>query len=499
MMNIKESAALRALQSSNMCAVPRDLYNNVADVLRAFTAYTSEEYEGFRTKVKSYEVASGLNSSVDESTARNYISERIDRNGDWSHDCLSIVMLSGRQRKFFMDFIREHPEDLKYSFKLDQELSAYIDPKGSVLAIKNASDTYLFVTEKDVLASNVLYKILTTVPRTTGYNFSDEYKALLGELFDGDKKKIVEKTLNEYISGEKLLLRLIRDSMRYINFNRTQREIDSKTRSIRDNNSYIESHLSEIAELRRSIEQLQLEIYALQKRAMRGDSIKEEILNFLSTNRNIIQITSCDDRSMYLYVTSYLEYFDEDMFDTFIVDCPADDNPYFVSGIDADVQKAACIRIFSEGKYRIRGCSMFELKDNLYVSAMSGGSYPASMYDNGYVANPHLYNYQCMGNYNLIFSELRSSADPVAILQNIISCGSSINFSDSPVMSRFFRDIFANSYNSKFLESTETGELISMHQLCDEIYAELYPQQTEMENNNGEEASEAQEQETAEE
>ena len=140
MMNVSTSlpGLDRALQSSNMCAVPRDLYNNVADVLRAFTAYTSEEYEGFRTKVKSYEVASGLNSSVDESTARNYISERIDRNGDWSHDCLSIVMLSGRQRKFFMDFIREHPEDLKYSFKLDQELSAYIDPKGSVLAIKNA-------------------------------------------------------------------------------------------------------------------------------------------------------------------------------------------------------------------------------------------------------------------------------------------------------------------------------------------------------------------------
>ena len=277
MMNIKESAALRALQSSNMCAVPRDLYNNVADVLRAFTAYTSEEYEGFRTKVKSYEVASGLNSSVDESTARNYISERIDRNGDWSHDCLSIVMLSGRQRKFYVHC----------SFKLDQELSAYIDPKGSVLAIKNASDTYLFVTEKDVLASNVLYKILTTVPRITGYDFSDEYKALLAELFNGDKKKIVEKTLNEYISGEKLLLRLIRDSMRYINFNRTQRQIDAKTQSIRDNNSYIESHLNDIAELRRSIEQLQLEIYALQKRAMRGDSIKEEILNFLSTNRNI--------------------------------------------------------------------------------------------------------------------------------------------------------------------------------------------------------------------
>lgn len=499
MMNIKESASLKTLQNSDMCIVSHELYNNVSDVLRAFTAYTSEEYADFVTQVKSYEVSSGLNSNLREDTARDYVCRRIDQLGRWSRSCLSIVMLSGKQRKFFMDFIREHPDDLVFSFKLDKELSAYIDPKGSVLAIKNASDTYLFVTEKDVLASRILYKILTTIPRITGYAFSDEYKALLAELFNGDKKKIVEKTLNDYVSGEKLAIRLIRNSMRYINFNQIQREVDSKMRSIQASNRDIEAYLENITELRRTIEKMQMEIYLLQKRAMRGDVIKEDILNFLMANRNIIQISDCSDTYMFLYVTSYLEYFDEDMFDTFIADCPADENPYFVGNVDNEVQKQACIRIFSEGKYRIRGCSMFELRDDFKVRALSGDSYPASMYRNGYVANPHLYNYRCMGNYNSIFNELRNQSDPVAILQNIISCGSSINFSDSPVMNRFFGDIFINSYDSKFLESTETGELISMHQLCDEISAELYPQQTEMENNNGEEASEAQEQETAEE
>lgn len=184
-----------------------------------------------------------------------------------------------------------------------------------------------------------------------------------------------------------------------------------------------------------------------------GDTGDSEIMEYFLCNRRLV-LTGMSDTEMYFSVKDYLDYFDRDMAERVINnrDSYVYDRGNGRTRTDAAVEKMKKLMtelfVSESPRLRVRVCAAYKFNLNGSVHAQSGDFSDCEY--NGYLPNPHINRYHCMGNYIRTINDLLKSRNYIGAVEQCIASCKSLNFGDSAVMYEFMRQMWANEM--KFIE-----------------------------------------------
>lgn len=189
-----------------------------------------------------------------------------------------------------------------------------------------------------------------------------------------------------------------------------------------------------------------IRLLGLERRIAEGG--ESELMDYFLCNRKLV-LESVDGTCMYFTVRDYLSYFDEDAAASYI----NNKNSYFYSGCCSSNTKNGMQKlltaIFIDQTIKIRFCAAYRFNMNSSVNAQYHHTFGPEC--NGYRPNPHINEYECMGNYKRIINEALTRRDYITALEQCVASAKSLNFHDSTVMSTFisqFTDCMGTTYNA---------------------------------------------------
>ena len=157
----------------------------------------------------------------------------------------------------------------------------------------------------------------------------------------------------------------------------------------------------------------------------------DDFAEYLSKNENV-KITPLGDSVVRVTCFGHGDYYDEEMAER-VIDNP-DSYLYDIeTDLDVEDMRKAFRAIFVDKELRIRLCSSYDINaGECYV----GGVAACDDVD-GYMYNPHIQEYQCLGDYSALMSEALRKGDYVGVIDLCVTSCCSLNFADSVVMEKF--------------------------------------------------------------
>lgn len=197
-----------------------------------------------------------------------------------------------------------------------------------------------------------------------------------------------------------------------------------------------------------------IRLLGLEKKIADSEEDSEIMEYFLCNNK--LYLENVNGTSISFAVQDYLTYFDTEMAERAIENDHSfvyniiDGNAY--SGITVEDMKLLMREIFvkDEPRLKIRFCAAYKFDLNSNVFPMSSHAFPYEF--NGYMPNPHIDIYGCMGNYTQSINELLINHDYIGAIEQCIASCKSLNWGDSTVMSSFMITMwgFANERYSNY-------------------------------------------------
>ena len=177
---------------------------------------------------------------------------------------------------------------------------------------------------------------------------------------------------------------------------------------------------------------IETKLFGLEKKLAEGAE-DSEIMEYFLCNDNLVLVNVAGDRLLF-GVRTYVEYFDEDMVESMLK------NPhsyvYIAGNVPAESMERLIRAIFIDQTLKLRFCAAYKL-------TLTGNVSPQQHFDfdnefNGYMPNPHIDKYQCMGNYLLTINNLLKDRNYIGVIEQCVASCKSLNFGDSTVMEEFF-------------------------------------------------------------
>ena len=209
-------------------------------------------------------------------------------------------------------------------------------------------------------------------------------------------------------------------------------------------NNSLKAAKEEVRRLRQSVEDRALSLatanatlrnaeVALTGLMLQGEQNKtaDDFAEYLSKNENV-KITPLGDSVVRVTCFGHGDYYDEEMAER-VIDNP-DSYLYDIeTDLDVEDMRKAFRAIFVDKELRIRLCSSYDINaGGCYV----GGVAACDDVD-GYMYNPHIQEYQCLGDYSALMSEALRKGDYVGVIDLCVTSCCSLNFADSVVMEKF--------------------------------------------------------------
>lgn len=208
--------------------------------------------------------------------------------------------------------------------------------------------------------------------------------------------------------------------------------IESIMRSIEDLNSRLRDCLTEKREY-------SIELAGLNDKLAQNSDDNALMRYFLRNERLVLH--SVREGTFIFGVKDYLKIFDENMTRRFI-ECnggiiervhPRNAN------ISAADMRTLLSAIFIEQTIKIRMCARYKFS---LVGELAGLKDGYDCYEyKGYMPNPHIHYYACLGDYNASISERLQNGLYVGALEQCIASARSVNFAD-PAGERFIADMY---------------------------------------------------------
>ncbi len=214
------------------------------------------------------------------------------------------------------------------------------------------------------------------------------------------------------------------------------------------------------ARLRRN----QIELHALEMSISHG-SADSEIMDLFLSNRNLILVDVSGTEMTYI-IKSYANLWEDDV----VQDDIADRRGY-VYNRDRNFSVEQCQKlmkaVFIDRTIKLRMCAAFRLSmGGTSISALSNYDYGPQCA--GYMPNPHIHYYHCISGHTPTIHQAMERRDYVAAIMQTMGATQNLNFSDTTVMNKFYRDIFNhNSYNRAF--ELPDGRVVSSDQAIEWI------------------------------
>ena len=231
-----------------------------------------------------------------------------------------------------------------------------------------------------------------------------------------------------------------------------------------------------IADIMHSLERLD-EQYANYLRNMRdyqntaaglqlkiGQSSGEsEIMDYFLFNK-CLDLESVSGSRMTFVVRSKLDFFNEELAKK-MIDYERSDMYRYRGQLTRNEMRRLMEEIFIKQNLAIRFCTAYQFEIGGRVRALEGYNYGPKC--RGYIPNPHIDGYSCMGTYQSLVNERLKENDYIGAIEQCITSAKSLNFADSTVMNRFYSKIYTDDVH-RFIE-TPDGKVLTVKEAVDWI------------------------------
>lgn len=443
------------IANSFFANISGDSYNgdsSFVSTLRALLAprLSEEQYIGFY-----YTFSTPSKSKVSENGIEAVIQTVLESVSYTVSDSLRIHMFMGGSPETNEECVRElYEKGLSYlgeDWKRDDVATAMFRARKFMVACfinPKTKTSVVFVDGGDFARHHT---IQAAIPKFLPWYFeakegerrlSEEEMALVNSLYDGHEA-------SEYISAlEKMSLKYDLKTARIKKMlGGFEAKIDEQRKNdIMRNLSNINDHISSLnREIREDIERkreqdlLLLGINA--KIAQEGEN--SEIMNYFLSNK-VLEFEDVSGDSLTFGVKDYMMYFDESLVQRMIenhgsyIYSNREGSP--ISGKDM----ALLIKeIFLEQSLKLRVCAAYRMRLRSGIEGLSNYTF-GTEYD-GYLPNPHIQNYHCLGGYNEKLNRFMADGNYLGALEQCTASCRSLNFGDSTVICNFMKTLYMRS------------------------------------------------------
>ncbi len=230
---------------------------------------------------------------------------------------------------------------------------------------------------------------------------------------------------------------------------RVQRDIANIDRNLKDLDIRFADYIKQRNDLC-------IHLLGLEKRL--ADGAPSELMEYFMCNRKLY-LEEVSDSTMSFAVRDYLSYFDEDAAQTYI----NNKNSRLYDGCGGYLTKERMEKlltaIFIDQTLRIRFCAAYYFDLNGSVGAYYHHRFNSSF--NGFKPNPHIDEFECMGNYKRTINEALTRRDYITALEQCVASAKSLNLHDSAVMGRFISQFTYNGGSSYKAIELPDGKIVS--------------------------------------
>lgn len=181
---------------------------------------------------------------------------------------------------------------------------------------------------------------------------------------------------------------------------------------------------------------------------------ESELCDYFCCNKSI-ELVNLNGTEITFYVKDYIDYYDEDLASRVINNSNSlaykDDCGRYYDQNRVEGMKKLLTEIFINKKLRVRTCAAYYLSlDGGCGAIRSYGFDPTVL--KSYIPNTHIQQYECMGGYTRIVSELAQERKHVECIEQCIASARSLNFGDGIVFRQFMRSLYEADSSKKFIE-----------------------------------------------
>ena len=230
---------------------------------------------------------------------------------------------------------------------------------------------------------------------------------------------------------------------------RVQRDIAQVDRNLKDLDTRFANYIQQRNDLC-------IRLIGLEQRL--ADGAPSELMEYFLCNRKLY-LEEANDTAMYFAVRDYLSYFDEDAAQTYINNKNSRLYEYCSGYLTKERMEKLLAAIFIDQTPRIRFCAAYYFDLNGSVGAQYHHRFGPDFA--GFKPNPHIDEFECMGNYKRTINEALTRRDYITALEQCVASAKSLNLHDSAVMGRFISQFTHNGGSSYKAIELPNGQIVS--------------------------------------
>lgn len=360
--------------------------------------------------------------------------------------CVRFLMLRGRYGT--VENVRQLSQNRKEfgDWKYDETLSYFIDNMGGVAVYLNKATNSAFVIFTHRLEDyEMCHRMAACMFRLAFWVFekhplTDDEKRAIGSLSTNNAQEFIDACEKRYAAYD---FRGIAIKNAFAGFAKRQREmeVDNLRRQIQDNIETVKEYGNYIRELLDRRRDYNFRLAGLT--CFVDEKKDDELLEYVLACKAIHAVKTNDDGEVKIAVVTSLDLFDEDVFDSYVINCETRDSYLFrESPYSLDDTKALYKAIWLDKEFSLTVWGLWRVMATARVQCVSRET-PGDIDEiRNAVPNPHLCYYACIGDYENLFADAYDRHDVMGALQIAVQSTKSINFAEEPTAKMLIRDMF---------------------------------------------------------
>lgn len=235
-------------------------------------------------------------------------------------------------------------------------------------------------------------------------------------------------------------------------------ELEQTRNNIRAHQAKIDELNEKIGHYLATINDEEIRILGLERKIELGVSNDSEIMNFFLSNKALL-LEDCNCEGELTFVTrGYMESFRPDVAETMIR------NQRSVAYRNCPIPVGDMRRLLEEvvlsetPRVKLRFCAAYKFRTHGEVSPIGGYNYPEDC--SGYMPNPHIDQYRCMGNYISLINQALRDRNYLYALSQCIASGNTLSWTDGTVVEAFFRTLYDRRGDKKRCFELPDGSVV---------------------------------------
>ena len=251
----------------------------------------------------------------------------------------------------------------------------------------------------------------------------------------------------------------------------TQQEEKQKERlsqQIRDLEHSIRRYSDEIASAISRKREKNIMLLGIIEKISQSEEKGSEIMEFFLQNDRFDIVSTYGDELTFT-VKDYLEFFDPDMASSVI----NKNNSYiydYARNYDRSDVKRLLEAIFVNRTIKLRFCAAYKIGLSGRVDGISGYDFDSNRSFEGYMPNPHIQGYGCIGDFRVPIQQFLDRFEYIGAIHQCAASCKNLNIADTTVMERFMRNLFSD--NCEACLELPDGTVVKPGQAIDWINAQ---------------------------